>query len=96
MKTDIHPTYHQTKVQCACGNDFTVGSTKKELSVEICSECHPFYTGETNIVDSTGRVDRFKRIQEKTAAMSKKPKKKEQKKKNEKEAKDTLKDLKKK
>ena len=60
MKTDIHPPYHQAKVKCACGNAFTIGSTKKELEVEICSQCHPFYTGGSKIVDAAGRVERFK------------------------------------
>jgi large subunit ribosomal protein L31 len=60
MKTDIHPAYYQAKVRCACGNAFTVGSTKKEMEVEICSQCHPFYTGGSKIVDAAGRVERFK------------------------------------
>ncbi|OHA03055.1 MAG: 50S ribosomal protein L31 [Candidatus Sungbacteria bacterium RIFCSPLOWO2_02_FULL_54_10] len=60
MKTDIHPSYHQATVKCACGNAFTIGSTKKELEVEICSQCHPFYTGGSKIVDAAGRVERFK------------------------------------
>ena len=60
MKTDIHPPYHQAKVKCACGNAFTIGSTKKELEVEICSQSHPFYTGGSKIVDAAGRVERFK------------------------------------
>jgi len=62
MKADIHPTYHpKTKVTCACGNSFTVGSTKDTLDVSICSACHPFYTGTEKIVDTRGRVDRFKK-----------------------------------
>lgn len=60
MKTEIHPQYFQATVRCACGNSFTVGSTKKELDVEICSACHPFYTGGSKIVDSAGRVERFR------------------------------------
>lgn len=60
MKKDTHPTYYQATVRCACGNIFTVGSTKKELEVEICSACHPFYTGGSKIVDAAGRVERFK------------------------------------
>jgi len=61
MKTDIHPTYFtDATVTCACGNTWTTGSTRKEIRVEICSNCHPFFTGEMNrIVDSEGQVDRF-------------------------------------
>jgi large subunit ribosomal protein L31 len=61
MKAAIHPNYHVTKVTCACGNTFETGSVKKELKVEICSECHPFFTGKQKFVDSGGRVDRFKK-----------------------------------
>jgi large subunit ribosomal protein L31 len=62
MKTAIHPKYHpETKVTCSCGNTFTTGSTKPELKVEICSRCHPFFTGEQRIVDTEGRVERIKR-----------------------------------
>ena len=61
MKKDIHPQYYTTKVSCACGNTFTVGSTKKSLGVEICSQCHPFYTGTTKILDTAGRVEKFKK-----------------------------------
>lgn len=62
MKADIHPKYYpRAKVVCACGNTFTTGSTVEEIHVEICSACHPFFTGKQKIVDSTGRVDRFKK-----------------------------------
>ncbi len=62
MKEKIHPQYYtDAKVICACGNTFTTGSTRKELKVEICSKCHPFYTGERRVLDTTGRVERFKR-----------------------------------
>ncbi len=61
MKKDIHPTYGQATVRCACGETFTTGSTKDELKVEICSKCHPFFTGRQKLVDSGGRVDRFKK-----------------------------------
>lgn len=65
MKKDIHPTYYNdAKVICACGNKFTVGSTVKEIRVEICSTCHPFYTGKEKLIDTAGRVDRFKKIKE--------------------------------
>jgi large subunit ribosomal protein L31 len=59
MKEGIHPEYHQCKVTCACGETFMTGSTKKELRVEICSKCHPFFTGKQKLVDTGGRVDRF-------------------------------------
>ena len=61
MKKDIHPKYGKATVRCACGETFTTGSTRGELSVEICSKCHPFYTGRQKLVDSGGRVDRFKK-----------------------------------
>jgi large subunit ribosomal protein L31 len=61
MKTEIHPQYQQVTVHCACGETFTTGSTKKELRVEICSKCHPFFTGKQKLVDSAGRIDRFQR-----------------------------------
>lgn len=61
MKTDIHPTYYpKAKVKCACGVTFTVGSTLPEIEVEVCSACHPFYTGKGKLVDTAGRVDRFR------------------------------------
>src|SRR4030066_1199147 len=62
MKADTHPTYFpQAKVVCACGNTFTTGSTKSEIRVEICSNCHPFYTGSAKFLDTEGRVERFQR-----------------------------------
>jgi large subunit ribosomal protein L31 len=62
MKPKIHPEYfNDAKVVCACGNTFTVGSTRKMMKVELCSKCHPFYTGEQRVVDTMGRVERFKR-----------------------------------
>ena len=62
MKADIHPNYVVTEVRCSCGNTFTTRSTKGgELHVELCSECHPFYTGKQKLVDSGGRIDRFER-----------------------------------
>ena len=61
MKKDIHPKYGESVVRCACGETFKTGSTKEELSVEICSKCHPFYTGKQKLIDSGGRVDRFKK-----------------------------------
>ena len=67
MKKDIHPQYEEATVHCSCGNTFTTRSTKKELHVELCSQCHPFYTGKQKLVDSGGRVERFKRRYEKKA-----------------------------
>ena len=61
MKKDIHPPYYQTTVVCACGATFTTGATMKHIEVEICSACHPFYTGKEKLVDATGRVEKFKR-----------------------------------
>ena len=61
MKERIHPKYEVTTVKCACGNEFQVGSTKKDIRVEICSNCHPFFTGKQKLVDTGGRVDRFKK-----------------------------------
>ena len=62
MKANIHPTYYRdTVVVCSCGNTFTTGSTKKDIRVELCSSCHPFFTGEQRIVDTEGRVERLKR-----------------------------------
>jgi len=61
MKKDIHPKYNDdAKIKCACGAEFKVGSTEKEISVEICSACHPFFTGKEKLVDTAGRVDKFK------------------------------------
>jgi large subunit ribosomal protein L31 len=62
MKTAIHPTYYENAVvTCVCGNTFTTGSTKPELKTEICSVCHPFYTGTQRIVDTGGQVERFRK-----------------------------------
>ena len=61
MKQGIHPDYKKVTVKCACGETFETGSVKDSLSVEICSKCHPFYTGKQKFVDSAGRVDKFKK-----------------------------------
>ena len=63
MKQGIHPEYHEVKVQCACGASFMSGSTKKGdvIKVDICSKCHPFFTGKQKLVDAGGRVDKFKK-----------------------------------
>lgn len=61
MKKAIHPDYDECAVKCACGNTFTTRSTRRELHVDICSACHPFYTGQQKLVDTAGRVERFRR-----------------------------------
>ena len=61
MKDKIHPQLHEVKVHCACGNEFMTRSTKKELRVEICSNCHPFFTGKQRLMDTEGRVEKFNR-----------------------------------
>ncbi len=61
MKKGIHPEYKDTVIKCACGNELSVASTKENISVEICSQCHPFYTGKQKLVDSAGRIERFRR-----------------------------------
>lgn len=61
MKKDIHPKYHQATVTCACGSTFVTGSTAAKLDIEICSACHPFFTGKEKFIDTTGRVEKFKR-----------------------------------
>lgn len=77
MKKDIHPTYYpKAKVTCACGNTFTVGSTVKEIKVELCSACHPFYTGKQKLVDTARRVEKYKEKMEKKAAIAKMKKEK--------------------
>ncbi len=78
MKKDTHPDYYEkAKVTCACGNTFTVGSTMKELQVEICSACHPFYTGKQKFVDTARRVEKFheKKVQKETLGAVRKGKK---------------------
>lgn len=68
MKEGIHPQYFpDARVTCACGNTFAIGSTQKEIQVEICAKCHPFYTGQKKYVDTRGRVERFTKIAEKSA-----------------------------
>lgn len=61
MKNDIHPNYEECTVICACGNMFKTRSTKKEIRVEICSQCHPFFTGKQKFIDSAGRVEKFRK-----------------------------------
>lgn len=61
MRQDIHPEYKQTQIKCACGNVIETGSTKEDIRIEICSACHPFYTGKQKLVDTGGRVDKFRK-----------------------------------
>jgi large subunit ribosomal protein L31 len=76
MKKEIHPKYYpKAKVICACGNTFTVGSTKPEIHIEICSSCHPFYTGKEKILDVAGRIEKFKTRKEKATSTSQRTKK---------------------
>ena len=76
MKKDIHPKYYEdAKVICACGNTFTTGSTKPELRVDLCSACHPFYTGNDKNIDAAGMVDKFKTRAAKATGAKKKTKK---------------------
>ena len=70
MKTDIHPDYQETAVVCSCGNSFTTRSVVSELHVELCNECHPFFTGKQKLVDSGGRVERFQKRYGKTSFAS--------------------------
>jgi large subunit ribosomal protein L31 len=75
MKKDIHPKYYQkAKVTCACGNVFTIGSTVPEMHVEICSKCHPFYTGREQLIDTAGRIEKFKARRTKAETVPKKTK----------------------
>jgi len=76
MKKDIHPKYYpKAKVQCACGNTFEIGSTKEYIEIEICSKCHPFYSGKGKIVDKMGRVEKFKKRLAKKEEIKKKKRK---------------------
>lgn len=61
MKSDIHPEYVESTIRCSCGNSWTTRSTEAEMRIEVCSDCHPFFTGEQRIVDTAGRVERFRR-----------------------------------
>jgi large subunit ribosomal protein L31 len=72
MKKDIHPAYHQTVIRCACGQEISTGSTKQDIRVEICSQCHPFYTGKQKLVDTAGRIERFMKKYEKYNQQNKK------------------------
>jgi large subunit ribosomal protein L31 len=73
MKDNLHPQYHtDAKVVCACGNTFITGSTKPEIHVEICSNCHPFFTGKQNLIDVAGTIDKFKKRSAKSAEVKSK------------------------
>ena len=61
MRADIHPKYVETTIKCACGNAIEVGSTKKDIRIEICSKCHPFFTGKQKLIDTAGRIERFRK-----------------------------------
>jgi len=75
MKKNIHPKYYpKAKVTCSCGNTFEVGSTEPEIRVEVCSACHPFYTGSTKLIDTAGRVDKFQARLKKAEEFKKKKK----------------------
>ncbi|MDM8522685.1 50S ribosomal protein L31 [Desulfococcaceae bacterium HSG8] len=65
MKKDIHPNYIETTIKCACGHEIEVGSTKKDIRIEICSDCHPFFTGKQKLIDTAGRIERFRKKYEK-------------------------------
>jgi len=72
MKKNIHPTYYPAaKVSCACGHKFTVGSTKPEMEIEICYHCHPFYTGKEKLIDTAGKVEKFRARREKAGSAPK-------------------------
>ena len=70
MKAEIHPKYELTAVKCSCGNEFETRSTKGDMTVEICAECHPFYTGKQKLIDTGGRVERFQKRLAKSATKS--------------------------
>jgi large subunit ribosomal protein L31 len=65
MKEGIHPDYHSARVACACGNSFVTRSTRGDMQIDVCSACHPFYTGTQKLIDTAGRVDRFRKRYEK-------------------------------
>ena len=71
MKKGIHPEYNDTSIRCACGNEIEVGSTKSNISVEICSKCHPFFTGKQKLIDTAGRIERFRKKIRKVSEPSK-------------------------
>lgn len=77
MKKDIHPQYYPNAViKCACGNSYTIGSTKEKIEIEICAKCHPFYTGKEKLIDAAGRVEKFKAKRERAVKTTGKKKSK--------------------
>jgi len=100
MKKDIHPKYYtEAKVTCACGNNFTIGSTEPEIEVEVCSACHPFYTGQSRFIDNEGRIKKFKKKKKEAETEAKREAEKtrreeEERKRKEKEKEETPKTLK--
>jgi len=84
MKKDIHPTYYSNaKITCACGNNFEVGSTREAIKIELCSECHPFYTGKQKLVDTARRIEKFEaKFAKKTDNLKSKKEKRQEKSKN--------------
>jgi len=94
MKKDIHPQYYQNcRVTCACGNTFTTGSTKPEIKVEICSACHPFFTGKMKFVDTMGRVEKFQKAISKAQSIKQKQASKQTKQHQKQERPQTLKEM---
>ncbi len=89
MKKDTHPKYYkEAKIKCACGAEYIVGSTVPEIQIEICSACHPFYSGKQKLIDTARRVDRFEKMRKKSAELKKtRPTKKTRKKKEDKKEK---------
>ena len=80
MKLDTHPTYFpEAKVKCACGNEFVTGSTMEEIQIDVCDSCHPFFTGKQKLVDTAGRVDKFKQKSAAKDTMAKRVSKKDKK-----------------
>ncbi len=73
MKADIHPEYYETVIKCACGSETATRSTVKDIHVEICSKCHPFFTGKQKLIDTAGRIDKFNRKFKKALDKKKKP-----------------------
>ncbi|MBI4032304.1 50S ribosomal protein L31 [Candidatus Berkelbacteria bacterium] len=95
MKATIHPTYHaKAQVSCNCGMTFEVGSTKEAIKVEVCSNCHPFYTGRSLLIDAAGRVDKFEARRKKAAELEQQSGKKSKKTVEQSESKDATNDLK--
>lgn len=93
MRTNIHPKYYNATVTCSCGNKFTTGSTQEVIHVELCSKCHPFYTGEQKFLDSASRIKKFQEKQENAKNYVSKKAKKDEKRKKEENGPRTLRDM---